>query len=62
MGAPMVYGVTVAQNDKSPINKDGAIKFVNFLLSDEGQAIMEKNGQGVINPPVITGDASIIGK
>lgn len=62
VGAPMVYGVTVAQNDKSPINKDGAIKFVNFLLSDEGQAIMEKNGQGVINPPVITGDASIIGK
>lgn len=61
-GGPMVYGITVAQNTKSPVNKDGAVKFVNFLLSSEGQAIMVKNGQGVINPPVITGDASIIGK
>jgi molybdate/tungstate transport system substrate-binding protein len=61
-GGPMVYGITVAQNAKSPVNKEGAILFVNFVLSDEGQAIMTKNGQGVINPPVITGDASIIGK
>ena len=61
-GAPMVYGITVVQNDKSPINKDGAVKFVNFVLSSEGQAIMKKNGQGVINPPVITGDASILGR
>jgi molybdate/tungstate transport system substrate-binding protein len=59
-GAPMVYGITVVQNDKSPINKEGAIKFVNFVLSPEGQAIMKKNGQGIINPPVITGDASIL--
>lgn len=61
-GGPMVYGITVAQNAKSPANKDGAVKFVNFLLSPEGQAIMKKNGQGVIAPAVITGDASIIGK
>ncbi len=61
-GAPMVYGITVVQNDKSPTTKDGAIKFVNFVLSAEGQAIMKKNGQGIISPPVITGDASIIGK
>jgi len=61
-GGPMVYGITVAQNSVSPVNKDGAVKLVNFILSPEGQAIMEKNGQGAINPPVITGDASIIGK
>lgn len=61
-GGPMVYGITVAQNAKSPVNKEGAILFVNFVLSEEGQAIMTENGQGVINPPVITGDASIIGK
>ena len=61
-GGPMVYGITVAQNAKSPVNKEGAILFVNFVLSTEGQAIMTKNGQGVMNPPVITGDASIIGK
>ena len=59
-GAPMVYGITVVQNAKSPITKDGAVKFVNFVLSPEGQAIMKKNGQGLINPPVITGDASIL--
>jgi molybdate/tungstate transport system substrate-binding protein len=61
-GGAMVYGITVAQNDKSPQNKDGAIKFVNFVLSPEGQEIMKKNGQGVISPAIITGDASIIGK
>ncbi len=61
-GGAMVYGITVAQNGKSPQNKDGAIKFVNFVLSSEGQAIMKKNGQGVISPAIITGDASIIGK
>jgi len=61
-GAPMVYGITVVENSKSPINKEGAVKFVNFVLSSQGQAIMAKNGQGVINPPVITGDASILGR
>jgi molybdate/tungstate transport system substrate-binding protein len=61
-GGAMVYGITVAQNKKSPTTKDGAVKFVNFVLSAEGQAIMIKNGQGVISPAVITGDASIIGK
>ncbi len=61
-GAPMVYGITVAENKKSPTTKDGAVKFVNFILSPEGQEIMSKNGQGNISPAIITGDASIIGK
>lgn len=61
-GGAMVYGITVAQNKKSPQNKEGAIKFVNFVLSAEGQEIMARNGQGVIKPAIITGDASIIGK
>ena len=61
-GGAMVYGITVAENKKSPANRDGAIKFVNFVLSDEGQKIMIKNGQGVISPANISGDASIIGK
>ncbi len=61
-GSPMVYGITVVQNKKRnlPPNPDGALKFVNFVLSPKGQAIMKKNGQGIINPPVITGDASIL--
>jgi molybdate/tungstate transport system substrate-binding protein len=63
-GAPMVYGITVVQNKKEnlPRDKAGAIKFVNFVLSTKGQAIMKQNGQGVINPPVITGDDSILGR
>lgn len=59
-GDAMVYGITVVENDKSPVNKEGAIKFVNFVLSKEGQEIMSKNGQGVIAPAKITGDASIL--
>jgi len=60
-GSPMIYGITVVQHgDKMPINKEGAVKFVNFILSQAGQAIMKKDGQGPINPPVITGDDSIL--
>lgn len=59
-GAPMVYGITVAENNNSPANKKGAVLFVKFVLSEEGQKIMEKNGQGVIAPAVITGDSSIL--
>lgn len=58
----MVYGVTIPQNKVCPQNKKGAIKFVQFLLGEEGQKIMAKNGQGVISPAVITGNASIINK
>jgi molybdate/tungstate transport system substrate-binding protein len=59
-GAAMLYGITIAQNNKCPINKKGAITFVNFVLSKEGEDIMKKNGQGVISPAVITGNASIL--
>ena len=59
-GAAMVYGLTIPQNSKSPKNQKGAVAFVNFILSDEGKMIMQKNGQGVIDPPLITGDSSIL--
>jgi molybdate/tungstate transport system substrate-binding protein len=61
-GAPMVYGITIVQNKKEnlPQNEKGAVLFIKFLLSPEGQKIMEKNGQGVINPPIIRGDSSIL--
>jgi len=63
-GAPMVYGITVVQNPKKglPPHEKGAVLFVKFVLSPQGQAIMQKNGQGVINPPVIKGDASVLKK
>jgi molybdate/tungstate transport system substrate-binding protein len=60
----MIYGITIIQNEKEnlPRNKDGAIKFVNFVISNEGQTIMKKNGQGTITPVIIIGDASILEK
>ena len=62
IGAPMIYGISVFEDDKLPANKAGAVAFVNFVLSPEGQAIMKKNGQDAMNPPIITGDSSILGK
>ena len=58
----MVYGITVIQNEANglPRNKQGAVLFVRFVLSPEGQSILRQNGQGVIDPPVATGDTSIL--
>ena len=59
-GGAMIYGITIPQNTKSPKNPEGAVAFVKFILSPQGQEIMKKNGQGVINPPLITGDSTIL--
>lgn len=63
-GAPMIYGITVIQNKTEglPPNEKGAVLFVKFVLSPEGQAIMKKTAQGAINPPIIEGDDSILKK
>lgn len=61
-GDSMIYGITVIENENLQSNKEGAVKFVNFVLSDEGQKIMIDNGQGVINPTIITGDSAILSK
>jgi len=45
-GKPIVYGVTIPFNFA---NQEMAVAWVDFLLSTEGMAIMEANGQ----PPVI---------
>lgn len=58
-GDAMVYGITVVQNKKAS-NIKGAVKFVNFVLSKQGQEIMKKNGQGVISPAKISGDSSVL--
>lgn len=47
-GAPMVYGVTIPVN--AP-NREGGIRFLEFLMGKEGQDIMAKNGQPQIIPP-----------
>ncbi len=48
-GKPIVYGVTMPSNAPSP---ELAVKFVEFLLGPEGQAIMEEQGQPPIVPAV----------
>ena len=47
-GAPMVYGITMPKNAPNP---EAGIKFISFLLSEDGQKIMKKNGQPEIIPP-----------
>jgi len=59
-GGAMVYGITIPQNDTSPLNHEGAVAFVNFVLSKEGSEIMKKNGQGVISPAIISGDSTVL--
>ncbi len=46
-GAPIAYAVTIPKNFP---NQELAIAWVDFLLSDEGKAIMEANGQPPIFP------------
>jgi len=46
-GAPIVYAVTIPNNFP---NQEIAIAWVDFLLGDEGRAIMETNGQPLIIP------------
>jgi molybdate/tungstate transport system substrate-binding protein len=48
-GRPMVYGVTIPEN--AP-NKEGAVKFIKFLINTKGQKIMINNGQPPIAPSI----------
>ncbi len=48
-GKPIVYGVTIPTNAPHP---HLAIEFLEFLLSAEGQAILQNQGQPPIIPPV----------
>lgn len=54
---PIVYGITVVNNSK---HKDLAEKFVQFLLSKDGQEVLKRNYQEPIVPAVSTVDISKI--
>ncbi|MEO1783792.1 extracellular solute-binding protein [Thermodesulfobium sp. 4217-1] len=47
-GKPIIYAITIPNNSK---NTEWAIKYVEFLLGPEGQAVMKKSGFGVIEKP-----------
>ena len=49
-GESMIYSVTIPQN---AMNRKAAIAWIELLLSKEGQAIMETNGQDIILPSVV---------
>ncbi len=48
-GAPISYAVTIPENFP---NQELAIRWVDFLLSDRGMAIMKANGQLPIKPAI----------
>ena len=55
-GAPIIYTITIPSTSK---NMAGAIAFVNFLLSSQGQNILTQNG--VLSTPITaSGDTSAI--
>jgi len=57
-GKPIVYGVTIPSNFP---NQELAIAWVDFLLSPDGMALMEANGQPPVTP-AITNDKSKLPK
>jgi molybdate/tungstate transport system substrate-binding protein len=50
IGKPIVYGITIPLHAE---NKELAVEFIKFLLSDSGKQIMEvENGQPMLDPPL----------
>ncbi|AFN04494.1 tungstate ABC transporter substrate-binding protein WtpA [Pyrococcus furiosus DSM 3638] len=50
---PIVYGVTVL---KDAPNREVAIEFLRYLLSENGKRIFEKNHQDFLEPPIAFGN------
>lgn len=56
VGEPIVYSVTIPRSARNPLLAE---KWVQFLLSSEGQAIMEEQGQSPIVPARVMGDEKL---
>jgi len=52
-GKPITYGLTIPTVSK---NKEGAKKFLDFILSEKGREILKGAGQNPIDPPLFVGD------
>ena len=55
-GAAIVYTITIPSTSR---NHDGAIAFVNFVLSSQGQAILNRDGL-LQTTPRLFGDTSAV--
>ncbi|MEA2075460.1 MAG: tungstate ABC transporter substrate-binding protein WtpA [Euryarchaeota archaeon] len=53
IGRPIFYGITVPKNAPNP---ELGVEFVNFVLSEEGQRILQDNNQPTIPPEVDNSD------
>ena len=49
-GEPILYSFTIPKDAK---NKDGAIEFLRFLISDSGRKIFEKYGFSILEIPIV---------
>jgi len=58
LGEPMIYSMTIPTTAE---NRPAAEKFIELVLSDQGRAIMEANGQPTLAPPIAEGFANLPG-
>ncbi len=49
-GSAITYGLTIP---KVAMNREAAVEFVKFCLGEKGRAILEKNGQEPLVPPLV---------
>jgi molybdate/tungstate transport system substrate-binding protein len=54
-GAPILYGLTIPRAARHP---QVAIRFLEYLLSRQGQALMRQHAIDMFNVPVVTGDSA----
>ena len=52
-GKPILYGVTIPKGAKREVD---AVKFIQMLIGEEGQRILESKGQPPVFPPVLIGE------
>lgn len=55
-GRPIVYAVTIPKSAPHP---EWAQKYVALLMGPQGQAVMQRNGFGVLDPPYAVGEAAM---
>ncbi len=51
-GTPIIYGVTMPTSAK---NAAGAADFINLLVTGDGQAVLDEDGQTPIVPAIAAG-------